>query len=158
VITGHSDRHLRIWDLNKGKLVGTSPADTKPAEKIVLTPDHQNVLAGLNDSIKIWDYGQDARNVFVQGCPPSDIIMKPHSTILALTARFQAVHLVELLPNAKSVMLSQIGGQPPQPMQTEETKQDFFSMRNSTGRNRSSHAPKDNKNYDGPPVTLKSLR
>ena len=48
LISGHSDRHLRIWDLNKSKIMSTTPSDSTVCQKLV-SYGSKYILSGLND-------------------------------------------------------------------------------------------------------------
>jgi len=69
VVSAHSDRRLRLWDLNAGKLISTCPKESTPAQKVLFHPSsyqssssNLNVVAGYSDSIKCLEVKQGAIN------------------------------------------------------------------------------------------------
>jgi WD40 repeat protein len=72
LISGHSDRHLRIWDLNKSKILSTTPSDSTICQKLV-PHGSKYILSGLNDQIKIYDTTTSS---------VCDTVLKPPGNIL----------------------------------------------------------------------------
>ena len=71
LISGHQDRHLRLWDLDRSKLVSTTPSDTTVCQRL-LTYGQDSAFSALTDCIKLVDI-----STFVV----KDIIMKPQGVV-----------------------------------------------------------------------------
>ncbi|CDW90005.1 katanin p80 wd40-containing subunit b1 [Stylonychia lemnae] len=97
LVAGYSDRFLRYWDLDIGNMIcTTAPCDTTPVQKFWFSDDGATVLAGMSDSIKVWD---------IEQATMIDIIMKPQSQI------YDIKQVAEYNSVGSSVILSQISNQ-----------------------------------------------
>ena len=60
-MSGHQDRHIRHWDLQKSKLINTCPADVNICQDLIFHNFNNNdnlVFAAFNEAIKIYDISQ----------------------------------------------------------------------------------------------------
>ena len=56
VVSGSSDKTLRVWDLASGKCVHTLEGHTGRVENVAITPDGRQVVSGGNDPrLRVWD-------------------------------------------------------------------------------------------------------
>eukprot|EP00347_Sterkiella_histriomuscorum_P018687 403344559 len=100
LVAGHSDRFLRYWDLDIGNMIcQTAPCDTTPVQKFWFHDDGRIVLAGMSDSIKVWDIDQATM---------IDIIMKPQSVIFDLKPSSDMLFVAEFNNAQSTVCISQI--------------------------------------------------
>ncbi len=66
IVSGSTDRSLKIWDAESGRLVRTFPGDFGAVSSVAFLPDgHEIVSASLNGAIIIWnaETGQPVRSL-----------------------------------------------------------------------------------------------
>lgn len=64
VISGSSDKTLKIWDMKTGKKLFTLEGHTKPITAIAVTPNGKRVISASEDkTLKVWDL-QTAKETF----------------------------------------------------------------------------------------------
>ena len=96
LMSGHGDRHLRFWDLDKSKLVGTTPCEANPCQNLLCFEDI--VFSGSSDGIKLFN---------ISNFEMLDIIMKPASQIFDMKVKTgEALIVAEYSNVSKSVILS----------------------------------------------------
>ena len=56
VVSGSSDKTVRIWDINTGELLKTLEGHTYNVNSVAITPDGTKVVSGSSDkTVRIWD-------------------------------------------------------------------------------------------------------
>lgn len=53
IVSASSDKTIKIWDINTGKLLQN--IDANPEGILAITPDGTKIICGSDDTIKIWD-------------------------------------------------------------------------------------------------------
>lgn len=73
LVSGHSDRQLKHWDLEKSKILNTTPGESNICQKLMFHEQENNdntnmVVAAYPEAVKIYD---------IQRSSAMEIIMKP---------------------------------------------------------------------------------
>jgi WD40 repeat protein len=55
-LSGGEDRTLKLWDLNSGELISSTPAHWKGIYSVALSDDGRTALSGSADkTMKLWE-------------------------------------------------------------------------------------------------------
>lgn len=91
LVTGGSDKAIKVWDLKTGQLKKTLQSDSGRVTTVAITPDGKTVVSGSTDRrVRIWDLTRTQRPRVLTGHPDQ-------------------VNLVSITPDGKTVISGSYG-------------------------------------------------
>jgi hypothetical protein len=110
LVSGGSDKAIKIWDLKTGQLRKTLQSDSGKIDAVAISPDGKTVVSGSADHrVRIWDLTRDQRPRMLAGHP-------------------EAVSWVGITPDGKTVVSGSYGAIKQWDLATGQLKATFPKM------------------------------